>query len=237
MWYRAPALSIVPQIVHGVSHAGLGNFSLSTGDDADAVRDRRRALLEAAGLDGARVVAPALHHSADVAVVENGRVSDGRHDALVAAEPSLVLAVTVADCVPVFFVDVVGGAFGIAHAGWRGLAGGIVKHTVRTLVERLHVRTGNLLVGTGPAIRGPSYEVGPEVAGLFPEAFAVPVGDPGAGRAQVDLPSCALAQAAAARVPRDNLVDFSLDTAQRPGDLLSHRRGDTARHWAFIGRP
>ncbi|MCA9752069.1 MAG: polyphenol oxidase family protein, partial [Gemmatimonadetes bacterium] len=90
--------------------------------------------------------------------------------------------------------------------------------------------------GTGPAIRGPQYEVGPEVAGLFPEAFAVPVGDPSEGRAQLDLPSCALAQAVGTGVPRDNLVDFSLSTFERPGELFSHRRGDRGRHWAFIGR-
>jgi copper oxidase (laccase) domain-containing protein len=102
------------------------------------------------------------------------------------------------------------------------------------MVEQLHVRTGNLLVGTGPAIRGPSYVVGPEVAARFPETFSVPVGDE--GRAQLDLPSCALAQAAAARVPRDNLIDFSLDTFAQPDGLFSHRRGDRARHWAFIGR-
>jgi len=235
-WYHAPVLGIVPGIVHGVTHASLGNFSLSVGDDPAAVSARRRALLDAAGLGAARIFAPPLHHSANVAVVREGRLPEGRFDAVVAAEPGVALAVTVADCVPVFFVDVVGGAIGVAHAGWRGLAAGIVKRTVETMVDELDVLTGNLLVGTGPAIRGPSYEVGPEVAGLFPEPFAVPAGDPAAGRAQLDLPSCALAQAAAARVPTDNRIDFSLDTAARPGELFSHRRGDTARHWAFIGR-
>ncbi|NNE43152.1 MAG: laccase domain-containing protein, partial [Gemmatimonadetes bacterium] len=235
-WYRAPALSLVPEIVHGLTHAELGNFSLTTEEDTAAVEARRRALLAAAGLDPDRVVAPALHHSANVALVRDGALPEGKWDAVIAAEPGLTVAVTVADCVPVFFIDVVGGAFGVAHAGWRGMAGGIVKRTVQDLVEKLYVKTGNLLVGTGPAIRGPSYEVGPDVAGLFPEAFAVPSGDPAAGHARVDLPSCALAQAAAAGVPRDNLVDFSLDTFLMPGDLFSHRRGDRGRHWAFVGR-
>lgn len=234
-WFRAPALSIVPGIVHGVTHSGLGNFSLSTDPEPDAVHARRRRVLEAAGLADARLVAPKLYHSADVAIVRDGKAPEGRVDALVAGDGGIALAVTVADCVPVFFVDVVGGAFGVAHAGWRGLADGIVKNVVRAMVEELHVRTGNLLVGTGPAIRGPSYVVGPDVAARFPETFAVPVGDDGCAR--LDLPSCALAQAAAARVPRDNLVDFSLDTFARPDDLFSHRRGDRGRHWAFIGRP
>jgi copper oxidase (laccase) domain-containing protein len=99
--------------------------------------------------------------------------------------------------------------------------------------------------------------VGPEVAGLFPEEFAVPAVEieiesssgsaAGGARAStsasgrsdrflLDLPSCALSQARAKGVPRDNLVDFSLCTWSHPGDLHSYRRGANARHWAFIGR-
>ena len=157
-------------------------------------------------------------------------------DAVVAASEGIVLAVTVADCVPVFFVDLLGGAFGVAHAGWRGIAGGIVQNVVRAIVEAYGSGVENLLVGTGPAIRGPRYEVGPDVAGLFPEEFTVPVESPSAvDRFELDLPSSALAAAAAEGVPRANLIDFSLCTASHPDDLFSHRRGDRERHWAFIG--
>jgi YfiH family protein len=236
-WWRSPALAHPPDVVHGVTHASLGNFSLSVGDDGDAVRSRRRELLAAAGLRHARVVAPALHHTAAVAVARDGELPRGKFDAVVTDDPRVVLAVTVADCVPVFLLDAETASFGVAHAGWRGLAGGIVRRAVEAMREAFDVRPGNLLVATGPAIRGPSYEVGPEVWGLFPEPFAVPAGDPAEGRARLDLPSCALADAAGAGVPRDNLVDFSLDTATHPDALFSHRRGDRSRHWAFIGRP
>jgi YfiH family protein len=236
LWYRAPALSIHPEISHGVTHASLGNFSLSQGDDPEAVRVRRRRLLKAAGLSETRILAPPLHHTANVARVEDGPHPPGRYDAMISREPGFALAVTVADCVPVFFVDVEG-AYGVAHAGWRGLAGGIVSRTIEAMRSELGVKMANLLVGTGPAIRGPSYEVGPEVAGLFPEEVAVPSGDPAAGRVHLDLPSFALGQAGAAGVPHDNLVDFSLCTVTHSEDLFSHRRGDTSRHWAFIGRP
>ena len=237
LWYRAEPLARHPEIVHGVTHARLGNFSLSTDDDPEAVHARRGEILGAAGLGFARLVAPPLHHSAGVAVVRDGEIPSGEFDALVTDDPRTALAVTVADCVPVFFLDMAGSAFGVAHAGWRGLAAGIVRETVAVMKTELDVRLGNLLVAVGPAIRGPSYEVGPEVWSLFPEPFAVPTGPPEGGRALLDLPSCALADATAAGIPPDNLVDFSLCTASHPGDLFSHRRGDRERHWAFIGRP
>lgn len=251
-WFRAPALAIaVPDIEHGVTHASHGNFSLSRGEDPELVRERRRAFLEDAGLGDARLIAPKLHHSADVGVVVRGEAPAGIYDAVIAGEDALVLAVTVADCVPVFFADPVSGAFGVAHAGWRGAAGGIVRNTIAAMQERFGTEPGDLFVAVGPAIRGPSYEVGPEVAGLFPEEFAVPspvgggngdaardsgsVASPG-DRFLLDLPSCVLAEARSAGVPRDNLVDFALCTRLHPGDLFSHRRGDGGRHWAFIGR-
>lgn len=233
-WWRAPALDVLPDVVHGVTHASLGNFSLTTDADPEAVHERRRKVVHAAGLSFARLVAPRLFHTADVAVVSRGVVPDGRFDAFVTPDPATVLAVTVADCVPVFFVDTGSGAFGVAHAGWRGLAGGIVRRTVRAMRDEFETRPAELLVAVGPSIRGPHYEVGPEVAAVFPEEFSVPSAVE--GRALLDLPSCALAQAAAERVPKDNLVDFALSTFEHPDALFSHRRGDRERHWAFIGR-
>jgi hypothetical protein len=235
-WYRAPLLGLHPEVVHGLTHASLGNFSLTTDPAPQSVVERRERLLAAAGLSGALLVAPALHHSSGVAVVREGLLPEGKCDALVTQDTGVVLAVTVADCVPVFFVDVVSSAFGVAHAGWRGLALGIVRRAIRTMRREFRGEPANLLVGTGPAIRGPSYEVGPEVAGLFPEEVSVPTGDPAEGRVLLDLPSIALGQAAAEGVPPDNLVDFSLCTMSHPDDLFSHRRGDRGRHWAFIGR-
>ncbi len=234
-WFRAPALAH-PDIRHGVTHAGLGNFSRTTADNEAEVEERRRRFQGDLGLGLARCVSPALHHSAAVAVVNRGEIPDGKYDGFCTLDPATLLAVTVADCVPVFFLDVAGGAVGVAHAGWRGVVGGIVREMIRVMTHDLGVNPGNLLVATGPCIRGPNYEVGPDVSGLFPEEFTVPVGKTGEGRAQVDLPSCVLAQASAERIPPDNLVDFSLCTFDHPGELFSHRRGDRERHWAFIGQ-
>jgi YfiH family protein len=241
-WFRAPALAILDEdLEHGVTHASHGNFSLSRGEDPRVVEGRRAKFLEDLGLGEARVIAPKLHHSADVAVVLdpsslNGDAPSGIYDAIVARGEGIVLAVTVADCVPVFFVHPDSGVIGIAHAGWKGVAGGIVLNVIQAIEESFDVPAEELFVATGPAIRGPSYEVGPEVAGLFPEEFAVPSKAANSDRFYLDLPSCALSQARGKGVPRDNLVDFSLCTWSHPGDLHSYRRGDNGRHWAFIGR-
>lgn len=242
---HAPALSLPGGVLHGVTHASLGNFSLRATADAARVEARRERLLADAGLSGARVVAPRLEHGATVAVIRPGCACEEPADAVIAQEHGVVLAVTVADCVPVFAVDVGTGAFGVAHAGWRGLVAGVVGELVNALRSHFESKPGEILLATGPAIRGQKYAVGAEVAGLFPEPFSVPVdreghaappGDAQADHYLLDLPSCALAEARAAGIPPDNLVDFSLCTASHPDDLFSHRRGDRARHWAFIAR-
>jgi YfiH family protein len=240
LWYDTALLRLARGVLHGVTHASLGNFSLTAARGADetaAVRERRRRFLAAVGLGNATLVTPRLYHTATVGIVESGRLNEERCDAVVTADAGTVLAVTVADCVPIFFVDVAHLVIGVAHAGWRGLAQGIVRNTLVMMRERFGCRGAEILVGTGPAIRGPSYEVGPEVGGLFPEEFTVPTGDPAGGRVLLDLPRCALAETRAAGVPPENVADFSLCTASHPGDLFSYRRGDPGRHWAFVGRP
>ena len=96
-----------------------------------------------------------------------------RADAGVGDAGSPPCAVLTADCLPVVLCDATGTRVGIAHAGWRGLAGGVIERCVAAM-ER---PAGELLAWLGPAIGAESYEVGPEVRAAFLDA------DPGAGRA------------------------------------------------------
>jgi YfiH family protein len=110
-------------------------------------------------------------------VLHSGRVfREMEADALVSFEPDQVCAVLTADCLPVFFCNRSGDRVGIAHAGWRGLANGILQATVNALDED----PANLMVWMGPAIGPLAYEVGPDVAeafqGEFPAGFT-PHGD------------------------------------------------------------
>jgi YfiH family protein len=82
-------------------------------------------------------------------------------DASVTTLPSVVLAILTADCLPVLFADLDGRIVGAAHAGWRGLADGILEATVQTMCSR--VADARLRAWIGPAIHQSSYEVGEEV--------------------------------------------------------------------------
>jgi hypothetical protein len=84
-------------------------------------------------------------------------------DASYTTRKGVVCAVMVADCMPVLLADALGGAGGIAHAGWRGLSAGVIEATVRAMA----VPPDRLLAWLGPAIGPQAYEVGAEVRAAF----------------------------------------------------------------------
>jgi YfiH family protein len=88
-------------------------------------------------------------------------------DASVARAPGVVCAVMVADCMPVLIADAAGRAVGVAHAGWRGLAHGVIERTLDALDDALGGEPGELLAWLGPAIGPRVYEVGDEVRAAF----------------------------------------------------------------------
>ena len=87
-------------------------------------------------------------------------------DAAITRERGVVCVVEAADCLPVLFADRAGTAVGVAHAGWRGLAAGIVERTVDRF-ESLGVRADDLVAWLGPAIGPAAFEVGADVRDAF----------------------------------------------------------------------
>lgn len=100
-------------------------------------------------------------HSARV--VEAGLVADAEADACITRIPGRVCAVLTADCLPVLFCDRAGTVVGAAHAGWRGLAGGVLEATVAAMA----VPPGEILAWLGAAIGPQAFEVGDEVRATF----------------------------------------------------------------------
>ena len=96
-------------------------------------------------------------------------------DGLATATPGVRLTVTVADCVPVYLVLPEQRVAGLLHAGWRGIAAGILRHGVELLVERASASVQDIVMHCGVAICGSCYEVGSEVM----ERCGLPASGPG----------------------------------------------------------
>lgn len=144
----------------GVSPAPWASFNLGdhVGDDPAHVAANRaqlRALLPAEPVWLTQV------HGTRVA--ELGRDTDFRADACVARAGGQVCAVLTADCLPVLFCDRAGRVVAAAHAGWRGLAAGVLEATV----SAMRVPPGEILAWMGAAIGPQAFEVGDEVRAAF----------------------------------------------------------------------
>ncbi|MCJ0975390.1 peptidoglycan editing factor PgeF [Pseudomonas sp. PS1] len=144
----------------GVSQAPFEAFNLGdhVGDDPQAVAANRQRLQDTLGR------APAWLkqvHSTVVVRAEAGACPEA--DASWADELGVACAVLTADCLPVLFCDREGSQVAAAHAGWRGLAGGILEETVTAMA----VEPGRLMAWLGPAIGPGAFEVGGEVRDAF----------------------------------------------------------------------
>jgi YfiH family protein len=159
------------------------NMGAAIGDSAEAVAENRRLVSEGLRLPsepgwleqvhGTHVVTLTVGGDAGTPARERaglagtaglraaGAVPKG--DASVTWGPGRVCAIRVADCMPVLFAALDGSAVGAAHAGWRGLAGGVLEATV----ERLGVPASQLIAWMGPAIGQANFEVGDDVRTVF----------------------------------------------------------------------
>lgn len=141
------------------------------------------------------------------------------------AAAGLLLAVTAADCIPIYLVDPVRRAVAMLHAGWRGTAGGILAAGLNELVRR-GSNVENVLVHCGVGICGSCYEVGSEVfAGCGLPA-------PETGRGSLDLRGVLAKQAREHGV--DSVSTSPFCSKHDPG-FFSHRGGNQGRMVAYVG--
>jgi len=224
-------------LVCGITEAAAGSFSLAMGSEKDAIE----AYASLGQTLGFRLVAVGRQvHGCDVATVTRvpaepagGGSTDvrvavrGRFDGLVTADPDVLLASTAADCVPVHLLDPGARVIGLVHAGWRGVAGGILERGLERLFERGGDRE-RVRVHLGPAICGGCYEVDRPVL----DRFGID-----ADRARLDLRGVLVAQALGAGVQSVHITVSALCTSCGNADLHSHRAsgGEAGRMAAFMG--
>jgi YfiH family protein len=148
----------------GVSEGPYGSLNLAqhVGDRPEAVAANRLLLREAAHLPGEPLWLEQVH-GAEVARHGGTAGEPPRADAAVAFETGRVCVVMTADCLPVVFADRAGARVGVAHAGWRGLVGGVLEATIAAL----EVPPADLHAWLGPAIGPAAFEVGPEVRDAY----------------------------------------------------------------------
>ena len=144
----------------GISLSPYEAFNLGdhVGDDPHAVAHNRAQLVHALGCQPAWL---SQVHGVQVVEADPGRVHEA--DGCWSRTPGIACTVMTADCLPALFCDRAGTRVAAAHAGWRGLAGGVLEATV----EALHVAPEQLLVWLGPAIGPQAFEVGAEVMEAF----------------------------------------------------------------------
>jgi hypothetical protein len=229
---------------HGIPHAfttrrgGISegpfaalNLGLATGDEPLRVAANRATVAMALGREPERLRMVRQvhgHRVVDAAGVVSG---EPEADGLVSDDPTWLVGVQVADCLPILLADPEGTVVAAVHAGWRGLAAGIVPLAVALVAERSGKSPAGIIGAVGPAIGAARYVVGLEVAEHFDATFLT-AGE--GGRRHLDLTACAAAQLQAA-----GLVDLAVATTctyEQRDEFFSHRRDGprTGRQGGFI---
>lgn len=167
---------ILPGTQCGISGRAQGNMRAAD----PGVGHPRLAYLTSVGMGGKHIAVPLLVHGTNVAVVrgDEADLTFPGTDALVTQSSDVVLTVTAADCLPVYFSDTATGAIGLAHAGWRGLVSGmhfgnafqhnqgiagVLGATFEVLRRNFGTQPENLHVTIGPSIGPCHYPVGENV--------------------------------------------------------------------------
>lgn len=216
----------------GVSAPPFDSFNLGdhVRDDPAAVAVNRQRL--AAFCAPARPVFLRQVHGTGVAVLDAGTPDGAEADAAVVHTPGLAATIMVADCLPVLFAHASGRAVAAAHAGWRGLHGGVLEATLQRLREV--AGPGEVMAWLGPAIGPTAFEVGEEVWEAFVSADRAAAAHfhahPTRGKWWADLPALARQRLSAAglRSLYGNDGSAGWCTVSERSRFFSHRR-DAAR--------
>lgn len=217
----------------GVSRAPYDSFNLGdlVKDSAESVIANRKRLSEYLALPSGPNWLSQVHGT-KVVTLHSDTATGIEADASVTATKGIVCAVLTADCLPVLFTDRDGNRIAAAHAGWRGLAAGILEATL----AKMESDPERVLVWMGPAIGSRAFEVGPEVREKFisqhpasASAFRPSIGD----RWWMDIYE--LARQRLRRQGVEAIFGGGFCTYSDPEQFFSYRRdGETGRMTSLI---
>ena len=205
--------------IYFLNHFGPDVLAAFSGREYDGTR--RNDFLEQIGIQPDSLILLKQVHGTEIVRVDAGQkqAPDFEADGMMTALPKVALGIVTADCIPVFFWASDRKVIAMAHAGWRGLAGGILAKMVRTLTGDFRVDPKHIRVIFGPAIRPCCYEVGEELREKFGKFYRA---------RHVDLPGFASEQLKQEGVLRAHLFDARICTHCHHDQFFSARREKTS---------
>ncbi|MHB8651581.1 MAG: peptidoglycan editing factor PgeF [Minisyncoccota bacterium] len=236
-------LKIYPNLCHFVSTRGGGcstgkfetlNLSIKLEPESGLAIENRKRLFHAVGLPIESLVMGKQTHTANILRVDGAMAGAGAQsyqsalpdtDALITSSLGAIIAVLVADCVPILLFDPVRKAIGVVHAGRAGTTSEITGKTVERMAAEFSTDPADLLVGIGPSICAKHYSVSEEaqreIRDALGEEYLTLAAD---GSVHFDLWKANVAQIVAAGVPHKNIEISRLCTYEMANEFYSERR-------------
>lgn len=235
IWRHPEWQSAMPWLFQGTTgrsgEGTISDFGLFGEVPVRSAIDRWKALRQRTGMHAS--VHSRQVHGAQIAdwtgMVPAGLVVTEGADGHATQTRGVLLTVSVADCVPVFIVSRETRSVALVHAGWRGIAAGIVEAAIKRLGRECGAAAEGLLVHCGPAICGGCYEVGPEVHQALRPGSEVRDHRP------VDLAEAITERAERAGVPGRSVTASTHCVHCGPAPFYSHRGGASGRQLGLLG--
>ena len=231
-----PGIAIISTLRSGgaspVPYRGM-NLGDHVGDKAACVASNRRQLQDIIPGNKQPIWLQQVHGSRVVAAHRVAPGAPPEADAAWTDQAGVACAVLTADCLPIVLAADTGGVVAVVHAGWRGLAGGIIEATLAAMPSV----GGGVRAWFGPAIGPCCYEVGSDFRDVFLKRWGPVAADcftegRMSGKFQADL--YALAAQRLARVGVTSIAGGDQCTACNAGDYFSHRRDGITGRMATI---
>lgn len=209
-----------PNIIAKISERSDGSMKLFNGTDVNM--ENRDAFFRKIGINPEKVVGARIAHGTNVAYVEDASLKIIPDvDVLVSDKKDLFLSVTIADCIPIFFYESEKNIIALAHAGWRGVAGEIIKKAASSILERGGA-IANIHAALGPGIGACHFGVRDDAARefqYFPECI-----EKRNGELFIDLKAVIKKQCDILGIKREAVSDIEECTFCQPEKYFSFRR-------------
>lgn len=207
-------------------------FSSGKITDAYTVLENRKMLSNQLNVEFSKMIFQKQVHGDTIRIVDEKSDSSIESDAMITNQAGIILNISIADCAAILIYDKKNNVVAGVHSGWRGTALEICKKTIKKLMNEFHSQTEDLLIYISPCAGGDNYEVGSEVAKLFPNS-TIPKSD---GKYLFDNKKEIFNSLLNLGVPKENIEISDICTIENQ-DFHSFRRdgNKSGRMSAFIG--